>query len=383
MDQQLPPNGLVPADATQHPDRPVHHYANAHPNDLVDPWWMNEALSRGHSEFLYGMWPVDLDDVSPEVVDTHIPEGLALVRRGSLLNARQVQCVFEAEGALACIQIRRQMVWVGVSAPDLASGRALMTAVEQAFPKTEHEPTMDEAPSVGVGVWGMHDDTRAHRRLDVPTWDDIAGNYAPATGEALSALMDPGFTPDDKGKLLVWYGPPGTGKSYALGALAYAWREWATMQYIADPEALLADTGYLMEFLFSRAADDDRWRLAVLEDTGELFGSGARREVGQGLARLLNVTDGMLGKGSRTLFIITTNEPIRTFHEAVVRPGRCLARIEFAPLPLAQAREWLLARGASEVAGRLRRPATVAELYAMVAGELEPAPAEAVGGMYL
>ena len=44
--------------------------------------------------------------------------------------------------------------------------------------------------------------------------------------------------------------------------------------------------------------DDERaWRLLVLEDAGELMAASARAEVGQGLSRLLNLTDGLLGQG--------------------------------------------------------------------------------------
>jgi SpoVK/Ycf46/Vps4 family AAA+-type ATPase len=192
--------------------------------------------------------------------------------------------------------------------------------------------------------------------------------------------MEPDFRPD-RGQLLVWYGPPGTGKSYALSALAHAWREWAAFSYIADPEALLGDTGYLLEWMTLRHPED-RWRVAILEDTGELFGADAAKRTGQGLARLLNATDGMLGKGSKTLFVITTNEPISRFHQAVVRPGRCVSRVEFEAMPIEQAKSWLLERGAAEQAKRLTGPATVAELFAMAAGDYEPPPSSATG-MYL
>src|SRR5947208_8732081 len=52
---------------------------------------------------------------------------------------------------------------------------------------------------------------------------------AAPTRVALSPLMDPNFSLDGQGQLLVWFGPPGTGKSFALGALAYAWREHTSL----------------------------------------------------------------------------------------------------------------------------------------------------------
>src|SRR5437867_4388273 len=85
----------------------------------------------------------------------------------------------------------------------------------------------------------------------------------------------------------------------------------------------MGDTAYLLERMSLRHALG-RWRVAILEDTCELFGADAGRRTGQGLARLLNATDGILGRGSKTLFVIATNEPISRSHKAVVRPGRCI-----------------------------------------------------------
>src|SRR5262249_22165954 len=80
-----------------------------------------------------------------------------------------------------------------------------------------------------------------------------------------------------------------------------------------------------------RAEEDDdeprRWRLLLLEDCDELIRGEAKRSTGQSLSRLLNLTDGLLGQGRDVLVAITTNEDVARLHPAVVRPGRCLARI--------------------------------------------------------
>ena len=70
----------------------------------------------------------------------------------------------------------------------------------------------------------------------------------------------------------------------------------------------------------------------ILEDTGELLHVDAKRDVGQALARLLNTTDGILGLGTPTMVLITTNEEIAKINPALTRPGRCAAAIEFLPL---------------------------------------------------
>lgn len=130
--------------------------------------------------------------------------------------------------------------------------------------------------------------------------------------------------------------------------------------------------------ILGRDPRDAEWRLVILEDSGELFGADAKSKAGQGLSRLLNAADGMLGQGAKTLFLITTNEPVGSFHPAIVRPGRCAARVEFHPLPAEQARAWLLARGAAEQAKCLKAPATLAQLYGLLRGE-QPAPERRIG----
>jgi hypothetical protein len=96
----------------------------------------------------------------------------------------------------------------------------------------------------------------------------------------------------------------------------------------------------------------------VLEDADELLRADAKRETGQALSRLLNVADGFLGQGVRVLVLITTNEPIGRLHPAVVRPGRCLAEVEFSPLTAAEGAAFLGTGRGREVEGL-----TLAELF--------------------
>ena len=153
---------------------------------------------------------------------------------------------------------------------------------------------------------------------------------------------------------------------------------------MTDPERFLAGTGYLMSVATADIADlDDQpappWRLIVLEDAGELMGASARSHMGQALSRMLNLTDGLLGQGRKVLVAITTNEDIARLHPAVVRPGRCLARIEVPALPFGEAANWL---GTS--AGVPAGGATLAELYALRDGHVPTVEREPVlSGQYL
>lgn len=209
------------------------------------------------------------------------------------------------------------------------------------------------------------------RRIGAPTWSAIRGNYGASTREALDELMaadGPG-----RGGLLLWHGEPGTGKSYALRALAREWHGWCDTHFITDAEVFLGATSYLLDALLrsgaigtgDRAGGERRWRLLVLEDSGELLAADARALAGQALSRLLNLSDGLLGEGLRVIVLVMTNEPLRRLHPAVVRPGRTWMEIEFARLTEGEAGAWQDARG-------IARPAegavSLAELFALADG---------------
>jgi len=311
--------------------------------------------------------------------DVHSIDGLApsgaRVARELTNDNGDCQRLFLGEGwsLHLVLTARRPEVQVMVTAESADLADEVIGTVRRAVPPPERTDGKARLTMWTVGNGGAP--SRHRRWVDTPRWDAIAGNYPGEVGAALGRLAALAEPPEHGGRLLLWYGEPGTGKTTAIRSLGYEWGSWADIHFVLDPEAFFGSPEYLMHVVADedlwdpRALSTSRWKVLVVEDADDLIRADARIDAGASMSRLLNLTDGILGHGLRVLLLITTNEPMRGLHPAVVRPGRCLADVQFRPFSRAEADAWLGGTGQAPTG----QP-TLAELY-RARGDLDPVAA--------
>lgn len=256
--------------------------------------------------------------------------------------------------------------------PDQESAGACLALLGKHLPPEDARPDLG---AVSVNFWNAsleRSERRARRHpqlTKVPPWREVARNYPVRVRSELDSLMQLQESRIPISRLILWRGLPGTGKTWALRALMSEWLDWCTFHYVVDSEVFFSNSGYMLTLLsaISEAAstDDetDKWSLVILEDAGEFIAMDARVHYGQALSKLLNLSDGLLGQGQKLLFLITTNEELQNLHPAIVRPGRCLANLEFCQFSELEAREWLEAHGCTRSVSS--EASTLSHLYAV------------------
>src|SRR3954462_9086501 len=124
--------------------------------------------------------------------------------------------------------------------------------------------------------------------------------------------------------VLVLQGPPGTGKTRLIrGILGEMSRRQAEGEeaeglYTADMKALATDEGFV-KFI------NGRQHAFVIEDADHLL--NPRADGNEHLHRFLTIADGVVRSQGRKIIFSTNLPNVGDLDEALVRPGRCFARL--------------------------------------------------------
>lgn len=280
--------------------------------------------------------------------------------------------IIEEEDAVILIDVHSSGVTIKAAAKTLDVAQDAYRRQTLLIP----EWTDPKSGQIRVGFWAWNGNGPVMRWRTLTTADprDIDKNYTKPVQDGIQDLLKI-KEPANLGHLILFHGVPGTGKTYFIRMLAEHWKPWCETHYIIDPDAMLQNGAYLSAVIFSedqewddaepapfnfRSEPREKWKLIVIEDASEFIEKTAKDRTGQGLQRLLNLADGLIGQSTNTLVLITTNEPLDALHPAITRAGRCLANIEFPQLPKEQANEWLKEKGVDE---QVSRETTLAELY--------------------
>lgn len=351
-------------------DSPVDTTYDMTRGTLAERRYYELVLASGYSEVRCDAWPSETATLGD------IP--------GVVFRDDETVVVKAKDGQLALVRLGNGWLHVSCAAPTIDAAVSVCSAFRQAYPATylSNQP----GNQVPITFWTntKFGPTARLRRIESASWKDIEQNYTASVKTALTDLMS-WKEPSGSGQLILWQGEPGTGKSWALRCLASEWSSFCEFHYITDPDSFFVqDPSYMINVLLSDSYETvtptgdvytetdklGKWRLLILEDTGELLAANAKDSYGQGLSRLLNVVDGMIGQGLRVLALVTTNDELGDLHPAVARPGRCASQIEFAPLTAEEASVWL---GHETTVG-----GTVAELYSRNLAGTDALPADAL-----
>jgi len=158
--------------------------------------------------------------------------------------------------------------------------------------------------------------------------------------------------------VLVLQGPPGTGKTRLirgiLGEMSRRKDDETIALYTGEMKALMGDEIFVK---FITGCQD----AFVIEDADHLL--KPRADGNDDLHRFLTIADGVVRSQGRKIIFSTNLPNVGDLDEALIRPGRCFARVHVRNLTAAEARALAEELGSKDFAANDGRKHSLAEIY--------------------
>lgn len=192
---------------------------------------------------------------------------------------------------------------------------------------------------------------------------DLDLNYGSGFEKFNNELMEK-FRSSSQG-LILFHGAPGTGKTFYVRHLLRKMSESKKVVIYMPPNMVdhLVEPSFIT-FISSQVSAftaGGKSCIMLIEDAEPLLVSRDANIRIQGITNLLNMTDGLLNDLLGMQIICTFNVPLKQLDEALLRPGRLIARKEFKALPEFEANVLAHSLGIKHV---FTGPATLSEIYA-------------------
>ena len=316
-----------------------------------------DVANIGFSEMLY---KGNFTFVSQASLETHYEGGVTLETLGYFLPPctviRMVETPFYSRKS---ILLRGNDFWFAAEVysnrTNVRCGANSLERVKEILERFQHIERKAAPEGVVRYEMSAYGNILPSRKFDNVLWNSIRTNYATPTRRELESLVkieEPALG-DNDGRIILFHGLPGTGKTWAIRSLLTHWKAWADPILILDSELIFSRVDYFMDVISNTAKG--KTRILIIEDADGLVEKDGARS--SDLSRLLNMADGLLGASYKVLFLLTTNAKIRDLDQAIVRPGRCRAIVDF------QAFDRIEATTRLGKAGIATRPMTLAEIY--------------------
>jgi len=243
-------------------------------------------------------------------------------------NAARLNFLLRGNGWWASFNIYDKRVWVDIGCDSLEQGHDFVKRLRDGL---ESHPSEEEI--VKFAVWSSST-TPTTLRFPNVTWDSVAENYPSPTRTCLAelAMLTPAKALDN-GKIIIFHGRPGTGKTWAIRSLLTSWKQWTEPIVLVDPEEMLSSAEYFLSVM--EGVSKGAVRVVIIEDADQIVEKDGTRSAD--LSRMLNLTDGLIGASSDLIVLLSTNASPGQLDPALLRPGRCLATVNFEPFPAHEA----------------------------------------------